>query len=327
MRIIITGGEGFIGSNLALKLLNKNIRVSSIDFRKENNYLEINGIDQYKADIRNYNSLKNTINGVDGVIHLAALSRVIWAEKHTQLCLDSNIKGTLNVLEAIQKSKNKPWFILGSSREVYGETNGSPISESNQLEPINIYGISKLSAEKITRLYSSKHNINSVILRFSNVYGGLNDIFDRVTPKFVLQSLMDKPVQINGGEQIFDFTHIDDTVDGILASIDYLNNNGNERINDSFHILPGEANTLQKLASNIQNILNKEIEVKFAPRRTYDVDKFVGNPTKASEILRFKCKYNFLEGLKRTIKLYSDEYERNPKKILQKFRGDSKCEY
>jgi len=171
MRIIITGGEGFIGSNVASKLLNREIKISSIDFRKENNYLEINGIKKYKADIRCYDSFKDEIKNVDGVIHLAALSRVIWAEKCSQLCIDSNIKGTLNVLEAIHKSKNKPWFILGSSREVYGETSGSPINESNQLNPINIYGISKLSAENITKLYSKKYDLNSVILRFSFFFG------------------------------------------------------------------------------------------------------------------------------------------------------------
>jgi len=327
MKLVVTGGEGFIGSHLIQNLKLKGYNVISIDNRDIESYYTSNGeIQKEKKDIREYQSIKEIIKSADGIIHLAAVSRVIWGESFPKICFDTNITSTFNILEAAKKSGKNPWFIFGSSREVYGETNSQPICEKHPLNPINTYGISKLAAEQLTKQYAFQNRRKALTLRFSNVYGGLNDIFDRVTPTFIIKSLLNEPVQINGGNQVFDFTHICDTVNGILAAIDYILDVDKKPFYDDFHILPGEANTLYNLVENIQEALNKELEVKYGPKRSYDVDRFVGDPKKAEEVLGFKCKIHFKEGIKKTVRIFSSELKKNREKLLKKYQEDKKCE-
>ncbi|MGC9777814.1 MAG: NAD(P)-dependent oxidoreductase [Candidatus Heimdallarchaeota archaeon] len=326
MRIIITGGEGFIGFAVAEKLIDQGHNVISIDVRNQNSYVDYSrNVDFRKADLQTIDVVNKIVEKADGIIHLGAVSRVLWAEDYPLTCIDVNIKGTLNILKSAKKLDKKPWIIFGSSREVYGETNGERIAENQPSIPINIYGVSKVAAEQLTKSYSHQNNIRSLSLRFSNVYGGLTDILDRVIPRFIINSLLNKPVEIHGGEQIFDFTYIDDTVNGILSAVDFLSNLDEQTPHyDVFNILPGNGNTLYDVVNIIQDSFDHEIKLDHTPKRFYDVEKFVGDPTKAKMKLKFECKTPLKIGINETVKIYSTEYKNNKKKLLRKFQEDSK---
>ena len=327
MKVLITGGEGFIGSSVAKELTKLDYQITSIDKRNRDNYVNKSIDIQYeKIDITNYEAIKEQVKSAEGIIHLAAVSRVIWGEIFPEECIDVNIKGTSNIIEAAKKSSKKPWFILGSSREVYGETNGEPISENYPSNPINTYGISKHAAEQLVKQYSKQNKTNSVSLRFSNVYGDLTDILDRVTPKFIMNALLDKPLNIQGGDQIMDFTHISDTTDGIIKAINMLQSLEENSYYNDLNLLPGESNSLYDLIEYIRPNIENDIKTTITEGRNYDVERFVGNPSKAEEILGFKCKIKFKEGVKKTIQLYKNELKNNKEKLLKKFEDDKKCE-
>lgn len=307
MKVLITGGAGFIGSSLGLDLLNIGIDVYFLD--KENKPDFISSNKYFKININNKEALKKLFqeNEFDGVIHLAAVSRVVWGEKNPKECRTTNINGTQNILSTIVENSPDTWFIFGSSREVYGEPDELPVSESYKKKPINIYGHTKLEGEKLTEKFSKEYGINSVILRFSNVYGNERDILDRVTPKFILSALKGEPLTVQGGTQVFDFTHIDYTVEGIKKAIELLNSRYKlTGYIDDFHILTGRPTPIIDLAEMIINYTNSKSKIIFLEGRDYDVNKFYGNTRKIKAILGLGEPIYIEEGLKRTIKLYKE---------------------
>ena len=305
MKIFITGGLGLIGSHLANQLTNAGIQCYIFDVKENHSdHFKINdNIIKMKGNILKDLKSFNSINDIDGIIHLAGVSRVIWGEKYPELCYDVNVNGTINILKLISKLKNKPWLIYGSSREVYGEQKIFPVSEDAPIQPINLYGKTKAESEHLCRKYATKFNFNLAILRFSNVYGSLNDHFDRVIPNFIIKALMGNDFIIQGGTQLFDFTHINDTVNGILKMIDILAEKNNKFIND-YHILTGTPTTLQGIVSLIQKYHPTDSQMKYVLARNYDVNRFYGDPTKAHEELGFKSRISIEKGLKMAINTF-----------------------
>ncbi len=306
--VLITGGAGFIGSNLAEKLINQGWNVFIIDIKQDlRNIQEFEDKIKYiHMDIRepNIKDLFKKYN-FDGVIHLAAISRVIWCEQKPELCKSTNIFGTKNLLDAIISLDKKPWFIFGSSREVYGESKDLPVKESFPKNPINIYGFAKLTGENMTKEYAIKNNLKSIILRFSNVYGNERDILDRVIPKFILNAIRGKTLEIQGGEQIFDFTHISDTINGIVSAIKLIDSNNLDGVED-LHILTGTPTSITFLAKYIVDSLNSDSDIIFTKPRNYDVIKFYGDPEKAKQLIGFKSNIDIKTGLEKTIKRFKD---------------------
>ena len=190
-------------------------------------------------------------NNFNGVIHLAAVSRVIIAQNNPKECIRTNISGTKVLLEVLShESLEKPWLIFGSSREVYGEPHMLPVLETFEKKHVNIYGDSKIQGENMFKDFANLHNTSAIILRFSNVYGNEFDLLDRVIPKFIKAINNGECLIIEGGEQVIDFTHIDDTIDTIIKTIYYLESN--TKIVDDFHILPGVGCSLYDAISYIE---------------------------------------------------------------------------
>jgi len=288
MKVLLTGSSGFIGSALKRLLEEKGIEVIPFDIK-----------DSPLDDVRDFSALQSKVLGIDGIVHLAAVSRVKIAHDNPLECINTNIGGIINVLESVRlihSDNNFPWVIFGSSREVYGESAILPVNESSARKAINVYGVSKLSGEELCKVYSENYGLKVRVLRFSNVYTGKNDHLDRVIPKFILQSFNDEDLIINGtGEEIFDFTYIDDTIQGIWGCIQEIEKN--THLFDDFNLVTGVPISLKQLADTVLKKTRSKSTVKFTKPRSYDVNKFYASPSKAIKILGFLPKVTFDEGI------------------------------
>lgn len=299
---------GFIGISLAKKLSKLNYSVTLFDIRDSNKnekpYLKCENINFIKGDTNDTKLLAKIFNEniFDGIIHLAAVSRVVVAQKNPNECIKTNINGTQSLLLALENLTYQPWLIFGSSREVYGEPKELPVKEFFEKNFVNIYGNSKIQGENLFISFAKANGNNCLILRFANVYGNQYDLFDRVIPKFIRAIFFGEELTIEGGGQIIDFTHIDDTVDTILKSIQYMKEN--EGIIDDFHILPGTGWSLYQLIDYVENILDKKAIIKRNEKRNYDVEKFIGDPRKIKTILKSRDFLSLEDGLKLAIPRY-----------------------
>lgn len=293
MKILITGSAGFIGS--ALKVLLEKVGIETVlyDIR-----------DNPKDDVKDFPRFRSKIKNIEGVIHLAAVSRVKIAQENPLECIQTNIGGTINILDAARQEMvngKPPWIIFGSSREVYGEPKTLPVTEESPRNAINIYGISKVTGEDLCKMYTEHYRLKTRVLRFSNVYTGLKDQLDRVIPKFILQALKDEDLVINGtGEQLFDFTYINDTIQAIYACIEEVLKSNNPF--DHFNISSGKPVTLRELAELIIKKTDSNSHLKFTKSRSYDVNKFYADPIKAKRNLKFFPKILIDEGIELAIK-------------------------
>ncbi|MGA1866074.1 MAG: NAD-dependent epimerase/dehydratase family protein [Thermoplasmatota archaeon] len=318
--VMVTGGAGFIGSSLTEHLLHKGYHAIVLDNREDpkNSPEVLERIDYYNGDIRDKRLLNDILreHDVEGIVHLAAVSRVVIGEESPEICIDTNLNGTRILLEAIRESGGRPWFIYGSSREVYGEPANLPVKESDPKAPINTYGRTKLGSEKLLEEHARTKDLKACTLRFSNVYGNENDIQDRVIPRFIIAGLRNERMEIHGGRQIFDFTHIDDTVNGIGKCVEHLEKRCNGHPGhyyDDFHVLIGKGVTLQELANIISRHLRKDIDIHYTKPRTYDVERFIGDPTKSREVLGFSANIGIEEGIRSTIERFREHLPRESK--------------
>lgn len=300
-KILITGGMGFIGRSLVDKLVEykDKYQMTLIDIKEKP--LEFDWeINYHMLDIRNKQDVQEyfAINHFDGVIHLAAVSRVVDAENDKKRCIDTNYYGTLNIVECLSTYNTKPWIIFSSSREVYGEQEYFPVSEKADKLPLNIYGFYKLEGERLIEKYMD----NFFILRFSNVYGNTYDIEDRVIPRFVINALKGDSLILEGGDQLIDFTFIDDTISSIIRCIEILSSR--KKGIDHLHILPGVENKITDIIDILKLELGVNIVVKINEKRKYDVEKFIGDNTKRLETLGNITFTSLSQGLIKTVKAY-----------------------
>jgi nucleoside-diphosphate-sugar epimerase len=294
--VLITGGNGFIGSHLSEELVNRNDSVSLLDVSFNSNTESID-CKKIRGDIRNYNVVKKAIYGVDAVFHFAAMSRVVWGQKQPLNCWRTNVLGTLNVLEACRKAKSKPVIFYASSREVYGEPQYLPVDESHPKNPKSIYGVSKLCAEKACFSFYNSFGLRIVIFRFSNVYGSERDQLDRVIPKFMLRALRDEDITLYGGDQVLDFTFIDDTISGILNAYDKSFDDERNVVGESFHFVTGRGVSALKLAKMIADICCSSSKIIRREPKDFDVQAFIGDPTKAYRIINYEPRIRLEDGL------------------------------
>ena len=290
MKIVVTGGSGFIGTNLINSIKNKH-EVTVFDI----NPPKLENIPFIRGNISDQKLVEESIKNFDIVIHLAAAVGVSYTDNEPIKTLDFNIQGTKNILRACEKNKIKK-IIFSSSSEIYGEPLHLPINENDPAIPITTYGLSKLVAEEYIKAYSQKIGLKYTILRFFNAYGA-NQSTNFVIPNFIRLALENKPITIHhDGSQIRSFCHIDDIVQGILLSL----NSGENQIfnigNDS------EPISIKKLAEKVINLTNSktsQIEIPFKEsnrnrkeilHRSPDIDK-------AKKLLGFTPKISLDEGI------------------------------
>ena len=299
--ILITGGAGLIGTASKTYFEQRGWTVSTLDLKECD--LDGRTID-HVGDIFEFKPLQDLLVDIDGILHLAAVSRVIDAELDKEECTRVNVNGTKRLLEAASAAGCK-WFIFGSSREVYGEPAQLPVKEEHGVNPINHYGDVKVIGENMVRNHCEANDISHSILRFSNVYGHPRDHATRLINAFLRRALLNQPLEIHGGGQIFDFTYIDDTVAAIFAAAENLQTN-HQRLSP-IHILPGEPVRIEELAELIIEATESDSEIVFTPGRDYDVEIFYGSPERMHRLLNVSCPTNIREGIAQCLVLYLSE--------------------
>lgn len=285
--ILITGSEGLIGKQLCLALekLGRSVQHFDIKFPKNhNNFGDILDVDCLQA------KLKNCI----GIVHLAAVSRVVWGEKDPDHCWQTNVIGTQNIIRVARDSPLKPWIVYASSREVYGQQQNLPVEIDAEYVPVNIYARSKVAAEKEI-LQARKSQLRTAVVRYSSVYGSVDDHDDRVVPAFCRRAVLGKPLQIEGFDNTLDFTHVDDSVRGTIAIIKALE--GGEIALPPMHLTTGVPTTLGNLARLACKSAGREFNLVEVPSRSYDVTRFWGNTAKITQILGWQAKISIATGI------------------------------
>lgn len=294
MKILITGSKGLIGTALKHKLTSLGVEVLGFDHQFDPQHSEY-------GDILETQSLFSALEDVDGVVHLAAVSRVIFGEKNPTLCWKTNVEGTQNIVDAAAFSTKNPWILYASSREVYGQQETLPVHESAPFSPVNIYGESKIEAEKIIE-QAKRQGLATSIVRFSNVYGSVLDHYDRVVPAFCRAAALGNNITVEGKDNLFDFTYIEDVIQGVLPLIYSLVKG---KSTPPIHLTSGQASSLGEIAQIAKNASPYPLNILDGASRSFDVAKFWGDTKRAQKMLNWKSCVNIREGMHRLINQYT----------------------
>ena len=259
-----------------------------------------------RGDIRDYDRVRRAVLGCRGIIHLAAVSRVIWGELYPELCWSTNVAGLRNVLQAASASSLRPWVIFASSREVYGRPEILPADEDCPLRPINVYARSKVEGERLIDA-GRRDGIRASVVRLSNVFGGPNDHPDRVVPAFAHAAVEGRQLRVDGADHTFDFTHVDDVTRGIQSLAQLLSRGGNTP--PPIHFVSGIPTTWTELAKMAVEIASSRSTIRFAPPRVFDVDRFIGDPARARRLLGWTPRIPLRRGIERLIRVFRTEID------------------
>jgi UDP-glucose 4-epimerase len=310
--VLVTGGAGFIGSHLACRLLATGYNVTVLDNlqsgRIENiaKCLNIGRFKLVKGDIRDGRVVKDAMNGVDAVVHLAALINVEESVINPLETHDVNVNGSLTVLnEAVRQCVRK--FLLASSTAVYGEENSLPLRENYPVKPISPYAASKAAVENYCEAFHRCYRLPTVILRYFNVYGPRSECnsYSGVITKFVNNALSHEPIVVFGdGEQTRDFIFIEDVVNATVLALE-----SDSSIGEVLNVCTGGPTSVNTLVQNLKEILASELQVISHEPRKGDVSANYGDPTKTKKIIGFEAETSLIEGLKKVINFKRNELD------------------
>lgn len=316
-RILVTGGAGFIGANLVRLLLRHEYRVTVLDNlsagRRE--YLDGLAVEFIQSDILDRPSVERAVAEQDGVVHLAAQTGVPGSLLDPRNDCVLNVIGTLNVLEACRTEKARkenrknselgsgrrgPRFILASSNAPLGRQS-PPATEDKAPLPISPYGASKLAAEAYCLAYQGSWDLETVVLRFGNVYGPFSGHKGSVVAKFVKDIMSGGKVVIDGdGEQTRDFIYVEDLCRAILLALE------SEVCGEVFQVARGAETTICELAELVKSTNGSEVTVSHGPARQADIRKNYSAVGKIRRMLGWEPKVDLREGLRRTVAWFEE---------------------
>jgi nucleoside-diphosphate-sugar epimerase len=289
-RILITGACGLIGRAMTASLETVGFSVRGFD--------PLASSFEHRGDVRDPAAVRAAVMACDGVLHLGAISRVVWGESDPTRCRATNVDGTRHVLAEAAAASGRPWVIVVSSREVYGQATALPVTEDAPRNPMNVYARSKRDAEDLA-LAANRAGVRAAIVRLSNVYGSARDHRDRVVPAFVHAAASGAPLRVEGAERLYDFTHLDDVTRGLAALVERLDAGADPL--PPIHLVSGVGTTLGELAAQAIALAGTRSEITAAAPRTYDVARFQGDPTRASALLGWSARIPLRDGLVRLI--------------------------
>jgi UDP-glucose 4-epimerase len=305
-KALVTGGAGFIGSNLAERLLNDGADVRVLDnfaTGSRENLAELGGdVDIVEGDIQSYERVSTAVRGCEVVYHQAALPSVPRSIQDPLTSNAANVIGTLNVLLAARDAGVRR-VVFASSSSVYGSNRQLPKQEDMATAPISPYAVAKLAAENYCRSFYEVYGLETVAIRYFNVFGPRQDPnsqYSAVIPKFITAILEGrKPTIFGDGEQSRDFTYIDNTVEAnVLAA------SADGAAGQVMNVACGERISLNDLLASLARISGTEVEADYLPGRPGDVPHSLADVTRAREILGFEPGIGVEEGLARTFEHY-----------------------
>lgn len=300
MKILVTGGAGFIGSHLVDRLISDGYDVVVTDnlFRGKleniKQHIDSGKINFHNTDIRDYSGLLKVMQGCEVVFHLAAQSNVMGAVENIDYSFESNVVGCFNALKAAKETGVKR-FIFSSSREAYGEAQYLPVDEKHPLSSKNTYGASKVAGEKYCEVFQNMCDLEVVIFRLANVYGERD--YNRVIPIFLNNAFNKKDIHIYGGKQVIDFISIEIIVEAFIQAI-----NNQEALSCPTNVGAGKGVTLFDLAGRIMKLTDTDIKVAVDPPRTVEVVKFTANIERFKKIFDIRLPEDPLYYLETMIK-------------------------
>ena len=315
-KILVTGGAGFIGSNLCEKLLDMDNHVVCLDNfatgKKENivPFLSKASFTLVEGDIRNIEDCKKAVKGCEFVLHQAALGSVPRSIKDPITSNDVNVSGFLNMLIA-SRDEGVKRFVYAASSSTYGDSEALPKIEDNIGKPLSPYAITKYVNELYADVFSKTYEIDTIGLRYFNVFGRRQDpngAYAAVIPKFVSQFMRGESPIINGdGSYSRDFTYIDNVVQANILSVLAEDK---KALNQVYNVAFGDRNTLLDLVSYIKEYLSAfdasiaDVEIKHGPNRAGDIPHSHASINKAKELLKYNPEYSLQNGLEEAVKWY-----------------------
>lgn len=305
---LVTGGAGFIGSNIVEELLRRGETVRVLDDfstgREENIQSFIDKADIIRGDIRDTDTVTGAVKGVDYVVHQAALASVPRSIKNPLASNEVNVQGTLNLLEAAREHSVKR-FVYASSSSVYGDSKELPKIETMATNPKSPYAVTKLAGECYCRVFGEIYDLPTVSLRYFNVFGPRQDPnsqYSAVIPIFV-KSLVtgSAPTIFGDGEQSRDFTFIENVVAANLLACQ-----SNLRGGRVYNVACGDRFTLNHLYDQLKGLIGANIEAEYDQPRAGDVKHSMAAIGLIEEELEYKILVGFEEGLERTVHWYQE---------------------
>jgi UDP-N-acetylglucosamine 4-epimerase len=307
--ILVTGGAGFIGSHIVDRLINEGIKVRVLDnfsTGEKSNLAQHKNNQSFQlieGDIRNFKLVKKAVEGVDAVVHEAALVSVTRSIEDPRLSNEINVTGTMNILKACLDTNVKR-FVFASSCAVYGDTKILPIHENSTPNPLSPYAADKLTSEKNAKTFHKTHGLETVCLRYFNVYGPRqkHGPYSGVISIIINNLLENKLPTIYGdGEQTRDFVNVKDVVEANMLALAKR-----EAAGKVFNIATGKATSINMLAETIQQITNKTaLNPLHAEPRPGDIKHSYGDIANAKTYLEYTPKVKLEEGLTELVKWYS----------------------
>jgi len=300
-RVLVTGGAGFIGSNLVPRLLEKGYSVVVLDNLCSGKLENLDGVKDNPAfrfirgDIRDPVALSKALDGVDSVVHLAALIDVSASVADPALTHEVNVTGTLNVLHAAVKCGVEK-VVFASSTAVYGDVKSLPVSEEAVLRPISPYAASKAACEAYCSAFAGCYGIETVALRFFNVYGPRNENspYSGVITKFLRKALNDEALTVEGdGEQTRDFIYVSDIARALVLALEGKGVSG-----ETFNVCTGVPASINTLVDSLRIVTGKKLKVVHGPARLGDIKYSYGDTAKAKQQLGFQSNVTLKAGLK-----------------------------
>ena len=296
MKVLLTGGLGFIGRRFIENFQNFH---DLVIFTTENSIKKFNPTEISKVTVETGSIEDNSFQKImlkhkpEVVIHLAAKSGLKNCEENPDSAFNCNVFGTYNVIKTCAEMNSKLIFI--SSREVYGETINESTKEDDPLFPNNIYGITKMLAERLIINTSQKYNVNYIILRLTNLFGP--GVYERGVNRIIKMAVKDKKIQIYGGEQAVNIVYVDDIVE-LINSILCEKCSWNKIFN------VGSNNTLKikKFVDEVKGLVDNDADIEYLPAGNYGDSVFNPNLEKIQDEMKFTTKTSLIDGIQKTIK-------------------------
>ncbi|MYL49355.1 NAD-dependent epimerase/dehydratase family protein [Halobacillus litoralis] len=309
-KFLVTGSAGFIGSNLVEAIVKMGYEVRGIDnfsTGKHENVEFFYNEDRYEfieGDIRDFDTCLKACEGVDYILHQAALGSVPRSVETPLIYEDNNIKGTHNIMEAARKSKRVKRIVYASSSAVYGDSSSLPKIEGQEGQPLSPYAVTKKVNELYANLYTELYGVQCIGLRYFNVYGRRQDPHSQyaaLIPLFAKKLLNNESPTINGdGEQSRDFTYIDNVIEANLKACIA----SEEACGYAYNVAFGESYSLNFIYPIMKNLLNKNISPEYGPNRKGDIKHSLADISNAKKYLNYDPQWNFHDGFENALNWY-----------------------